>query len=124
MSNMGFDAQGFYAAIDAERVARKKTWKQVAKEAEVSASTLTRMGQGKRPDLDSLGSLAAWSGLDINEFVIGRRSNSKAGSLIEMTALLRGDKNLTKDQADTLEAILKSAYQHLRKIKDENEAGI
>jgi transcriptional regulator with XRE-family HTH domain len=124
MSNDGFDAQAFYAALDTERVARKKTWRQVANEARVSASTLTRMGQGKRPDVDSLGSLAAWSGLNIDHFVIGKRPHTQIETLTEITALLRTDRNLGPDGAATLEAILKTAYSHLRKIRNENETGI
>ena len=49
-----FDADGFYAALDAERRSRRYTWKRVADESRVSASTLTRMAQGRRPDVDSL----------------------------------------------------------------------
>lgn len=119
MSNSGFDAQGFYEALDRERRAREKTWKQVANEAGVSASTLTRMGQGKRPDVDSLAALAAWSGLKVDQFVVGaRRSNKGIEPLTEMTGLLRADRNLSPQGAKTLEAILKSAYEHLRKIRE------
>ena len=115
MSNSGFDAQAFYSALDTERLARRKSWKQVANESGVSASTLTRMGQGKRPDLDSLGLLTAWSGLDVDGFVIGKNRESVTEPLTKMTALLRADRNLTKEGAATLEAIIKSAYEHLRK---------
>ena len=116
MSNEGFDAQAFYSALDNERKARERTWRQVANEAHVSASTLTRMGQGKKPDLDSLGALAVWSGLNIDHFVVGKQQKQKLETLNEMTALLRADRNLSADGAAALEAIIKSAYQHLRKV--------
>ena len=45
------DAEGFYSALDGHRQSKDLTLKKVAAEAHVSASTLTRMGQGKRPDL-------------------------------------------------------------------------
>jgi len=118
MSNSRFDASAFYAALDSERESRGKTWKQVAKEAKVSASTLTRMGQGKRPDVDSLAALAAWSRLDVDQFVLGKESDKLLPEpLTRMTALLRADKNLTSDGAEALEAILKSAYSHLKRQK-------
>ena len=44
-----FEADAFYAALDGERQARRKTWKKVADESGVSASTLTRIGQGETP---------------------------------------------------------------------------
>ena len=114
MSNSRFDAEGFFSALDAERDSRRKTWKQVASEARVSASTLTRMGQGKRPDVDSMAKLAAWSGLEIDRFVRGLQPKRSPEPLAEITALLRGDRNLSSQGADTLESILKSAYAHLR----------
>lgn len=118
MSNSSFDAQAFYSALDSERDARGKTWKQVANEANVSASTLTRIGQGKRPDVDSLAALANWSGLDISLFVVGKKSSERASAetLNEISALLRADRNLKAGGADTLEAIIKSAYAHLKKV--------
>ena len=116
MSNSSFDAQGFYAAIDAVRESRDKTWKEVAGEAKVSASTLTRMGQGKRPDVDSLAALANWSGLDVDQFIRGKKAAKLSPQpLAEITALLRADRNLTTQGAEALEAILKSAYGHLKK---------
>ena len=59
-----FDADGFYSALDAERRSRRYTWKRVADESRVSASTLTRMAQGRRPDIDGLAALVAWSGFE------------------------------------------------------------
>ena len=64
-----FDSDAFYSAIDGARRARKLNWKQVAAESGVSASTLTRMAQGARPDVDSLAALAAWSGLDADDYI-------------------------------------------------------
>ena len=118
MSNSGYDAQAFYAALDTQRAAQRKSWKQVAHEARVSASTLTRMGQGKRPDLDTLGALASWSGLNVDDFVVGKRVEVETEPLTKMTALLRTDRNLTPEGAATLEAILKTAYEHLRKAHE------
>ena len=68
MSNLKFDAEGFYAALDGHRQSKGLTWKKVADQAKISASTLTRMGQGKRPDVDTLAGLASWSGIDAKMF--------------------------------------------------------
>ena len=66
-----FEGDAFYAALDGERLARQCTWKRVAEESGISASTLTRISPGKRPDGDSLAALSAWSGLDVDRFVKG-----------------------------------------------------
>lgn len=109
-----FDGQGFYQAIDAERSCRNLNWKQVAEQSGVNASTLTRISQGSRPDVDSLSALIAWSGLDADDFI---RSSLKtdAGNFSKSMALLRSDPNLDEQSAAMLEDMLKAAYERLRK---------
>lgn len=116
MSRRGwFDLEGFYAALDAARRAKDLNWKQVASASGVSASTLTRMSQGKRPDVDGLAALAAWSGLDTDDFVrteIGERPEPEPLAMI--STYLRGDKNLSPEAAAALEAVIKVTYDQLR----------
>src|SRR5216683_3173281 len=69
MPRPNFDAAGFYEALDAQRQAQRLNWKQVAAASGISASTLTRLAQGRRPDVDSLAALLAWSGLNPADFV-------------------------------------------------------
>ena len=110
-----FDADAFYAALDAQRQSRRLTWKKVAEEASVSASTLTRMAQGRRPDVDTMAALLAWSGLNAGQFVVqGERSGREADPLARITAYLRADPHLTDEGASALEAMLKAAYEQLR----------
>ncbi|WGI21174.1 helix-turn-helix domain-containing protein [Amylibacter sp. IMCC11727] len=115
MSNSFFDAEAFYSALDSYRLAKKKNWKKVANESGVSPSTLTRMGQGRRPDIDSLAALATWSKLDVSKFYKTNLDEvSKPEPLAEITTLLRADRNLSSDGAAALEAMIKSAYEHMR----------
>jgi transcriptional regulator with XRE-family HTH domain len=108
-----FDADGFYTALDLQRTARRLAWKDVAAEADVSASTLTRMKQGKRPDVDSMAALAAWAGLDIDDY-IARDDRREAASMPKISALLRGDPNLTAASATAIEEVLRMTYERLR----------
>jgi transcriptional regulator with XRE-family HTH domain len=112
-----FDAGAFYSALDAQRAAKGLNWKQVAAAAGVSASTLTRMSQGKRPDVDSLAALAGWSGLTVDDFVVtpSKGSVRKPSPLAAFTAHLRSDPHLTPESAAALEAMVKAAYERLRK---------
>ncbi len=122
MSNLRFDAEGFYAALDSERRSRGKNWKEVANEAKVAASTLTRMGQGKRPDVDGLAALSSWSGIDVKEFYLPQSAAKAAAEpLTQITALLRADRNLSGESASALESMLKSAYEHMRKRRNGEE---
>lgn len=120
MPRVNFDAEAFYAALDAVRQRQKKTWKKVADESEVSASTLTRMAQGRRPDVDSLAALVDWSGLDVDQFIAGDTKREGGGqALEEVTALFRADPNLTKEAATAIETTLKVLYEKLRTDAEE-----
>ncbi|MCX6071144.1 MAG: helix-turn-helix domain-containing protein [Chloroflexi bacterium] len=111
-----FDATAFYDAIDAQRVAKDLKWRQVAESTGVSASTFTRMAQGKRPDVDSLAAVCAWSGLKADHFV---RSDTQAPNpepLAMISTLLRSDRNLSAESATALDELIKATYDRLRKM--------
>lgn len=108
-----FDNEAFYAALNATRLSRQSTWKDVAERAGISASTLTRIGQGKRPDVDGLAALLRWSGLKAEVF-IRDGENAEAEPLARATALLRADPNLSPGNAKVLEDILMATYSRLR----------
>jgi len=112
-----FDAQGFYLALDAERSARGLNWKQVAAESGVSASTLTRMAQGRRPDVDGLAALTAWSGLSADDYVVSDRKSPEPTSIAKIATYLRSDKNLSDEAATALADMIKVAYEQMKKLE-------
>lgn len=59
----------FYRSLEATVKAKSMNWKQVSEETGISASTLTRMAQGRRPDSASLAALSAWAHLNPSDFV-------------------------------------------------------
>ena len=113
----GFDQSAFYAALDSKRQERGLTWKQVAAESGVGASTLTRMGQGKGPDAKGLVSLVAWSGLNLDSFVRSERKPRprESDTLALVTAHFHSDPHLTADGADTLSRLVALTYQQIKK---------
>lgn len=115
MTDVHFDGEKFVAALDSTRRARNMTWRKVADEAKVSASTLTRLSQGKRPDVDSLGALVHWAGLDTDTFYTGTTAATPIEPLAKVTAYLRADPNLSDEGAKALEAILHATYEQFRK---------
>lgn len=116
-----FDFAAFYLALDATRQSRQLNWKQVAEETSVSASTLARMAQSRRPDADGLASLAAWSGLNPGQFV-RYHAQSKPDSLAEILRILATDTSLQPKDSDALQDIFRAAYlrmqQKPRKAED------
>ena len=71
------------------------------------------MGQGRRPDVDSLAALVQWSGLSSDAFMSGKRQQT-AQPLAMISTYLRGDPNLSDTSAHLLEEIVKTAYEQLR----------
>lgn len=112
-----FDAEAFYTAVDAQRAARKLNWKDVALQSGVSASTLTRMAQGKRPDVDGLAALVAWSGLNADDFIRSEEPKPDAEPLAKITTFLRSDRNLSPEAATALDEMIKATYAILRSRK-------
>jgi transcriptional regulator with XRE-family HTH domain len=109
-----FDSAAFFAALDAQRQARGLLWKQVATEGQVSPSTLTRLAQGKRPDVDSLAALVDWAGLSVDAFVVRAHGQNEAEPLAMISTYLRADRNLSPQAAEALEKVVKATYEALK----------
>ena len=108
-----FNHTSFYAALNATRLSRQLTWKDVAEATDISASTLTRMGQGKRPDVDGLAALLAWSRLKAEDF-IPEGGGAEPEPIARVAALLRADPNLSTKSAQVLEDIVIATYNRLK----------
>src|SRR2546429_146788 len=106
-----FDNAAFFAALDGQRVSKKLTWKEVAQKTGVSASTLTRMAQGRRPDVDGLAALCLWSGLSADDFILEEEGQKGEPTPLAMiSAYLRADPHLTKESAIALDHVIKATY--------------
>jgi transcriptional regulator with XRE-family HTH domain len=110
-----FDVAALHSALNSERIARNLSWKDVSAQSGVSASTLTRLSQGRRPDVDSLSALTAWLGLSADRFM-GHRTMAfgVTSPLAQISSLLRDDPNLNRDAATALDELIKSTYARLR----------
>lgn len=113
-----FHNEAFFNALDTHRQALDLTWKAVAEKAGVSASTLTRIAQGKRPDVDTLAALCKWSNLSADTFIsYNAVGPQRPEPLAEIVAHLRADKNLKPEGAKAIEVMLKAAYAQFRMEK-------
>lgn len=64
-----FDPDALYVALDRRRRHERLLWRDIADQAGVSPSTLTRLGHGASPDARGLVRLMAWLGeSDIRPF--------------------------------------------------------
>lgn len=115
MTHAQLDVLAFRAALDARRKSSNLSWRQAAAEAEVSASTLTRIGQGKRPDVDSFAALIHWLGVPPDSFLRSRAEIRPEPDLLTVISThLRARRELTPDSAQALEDIIRAAYDQLK----------
>ena len=110
-----FNLEGFYRALEAVRQTRKLNWKQVAGETGVAASTLTRMSQGKRPDVDTLAALSDWSGLNPVDYMPIAESDRQRDTLAMVSTCFSNDPNLDKEAAEAIDLMVKTVYEQFRK---------
>lgn len=108
-----FDSEAFFDSLNAERLSRTMTWKEVAEEAGIAASTLTRMGDGKNPDVNGLAALLSWSGLKAEAFIL-EPAKDNSESLSQAVALLRAVPDLSRPQLDVLVNIVQATYNTLK----------
>lgn len=114
--NKGFDGDAFYRALENTVSSRNMIWKQVAAVTGVSASTLARMAQGRRPDAASLAALSAWAGLNPSDFVDAPYKRGRPEPMAQISSLLRADPGLDPEGAEAVEAILRAAYERLKRL--------
>lgn len=110
-----FDANGFYSALERTLRARGSTWREVGSQTGVSSTTLTRMGQGRRPDAASLAALSAWAGINPANYVEKQFTpRGETATLERVSLLFRQDAHLSPEARKQLETIVESAYNALK----------
>ena len=110
-----FDGGAFFAALDAERQARRHTWRQVAEECGISASTLSRMSQGRLPDVNGLAALVAWSGLEVDRFFKSNVTRQEPKPMAVISSCLHADPHLSEEAAVAIDQMVRAAYRSMAK---------
>lgn len=114
------DAGKLYAALDAEREANGLSWRQLAADAGVSTSLVSRMGNGHRPDLDGFIALVQWLGMPAETFMIWPEDKRPRGTLsleAELAPLLRAREELAEEDRQHLIDIVNMTIRHFRARK-------
>lgn len=115
-----FDVAALHAALDSERRSRRLTRKDVAAQSGVSASTLTRLSQGRQPDINSLAALTAWLGMSADHFMRTETTNrfGAASPLAQISSIIHQDPHLNSEGAVALEELIRATYARLRTDSD------
>lgn len=110
------DISKLAALIKAKK--KEKGLRIIAKEiGGVSASTLSRIDQGKVPDLDTFLKICNWLGISPNHFSKENqeRKTAKQGTEEIVEAHLRADSTLAPETADALVRMVRLAYDDAKK---------
>lgn len=122
MAEAKLDMEALMAALDAQRRALKISWRELARQAGVSPSSLTRMQQGKNPDVNTFASLVQWLKLPAERFMLGEPRDDKQKTpthpLAIASTLLRGKKNMTPRATKALDELVRAAYTLAKELDE------
>ena len=115
------DTSTLFAALDAARKSRKMSWRQLAKEVGVSPSTMTRLANGQRPDVDAFASLVAWLGQPADSFLVSDTAPAvdEPDLVAQLAPLLRARRDLKEDDVRYLEDLIAVAARRFKAEKSE-----
>jgi transcriptional regulator with XRE-family HTH domain len=111
MEGPSVDVLALHAALDAARTARGLSWRQLAKELGVSASTISRMANGLRPDVTAFAAMTTWLNMSADDFIVGatRQDDPEPELVAALAPLLRARRDLTETDVQYLEEIIGAA---------------
>ncbi|WP_223774501.1 helix-turn-helix domain-containing protein [Streptomyces sp. 135] len=111
------DVQALHAALDAARAEKGLSWRQLAKDLGVSASTISRMANGLKPDVTAFAAMTTWLRMPAETFYVTPQDGS-VGEEPELVAslvpLLRARSDLSGDDVAYLEEVISAAARRFR----------
>jgi transcriptional regulator with XRE-family HTH domain len=109
-----------YSTLNRKREAQESSWRDLAKDLEISPSTFTRMAQGQRPDVDTFATLLRWLQMDVDKFTVSttQQPASSDEPLLAVSSMLRSSKRLSPKDAEALDNIFAAAYKSI--VKEEH----
>lgn len=99
-----FDSPALYAALDARRLARSISWRQVALETGVAASTILATKRARRMETDGMLAMVRWLGCVPEKFIRGSKSSSFGQTAAATQRFLSGHRFNTRTLYKALDA--------------------
>jgi transcriptional regulator with XRE-family HTH domain len=110
--------EALVAALDSERQAKDISWRQIATEAGVSPSTLTRMQQGKSPDVNTFSALTTWLNTPAERFYTESGAEAAQNDpMAVVSTLLRGQKKMSPKAIKALTDLVSAAVKLSKELK-------
>lgn len=114
MAETKIHMSALYSALDEKRQVMEMSWRDVAQELAVSPSTFSRMAKGKRPDVDTFAALLRWLAMSAEDFTSPpAEAQSEAEPLAMISTYLRAGRQVSPEDADAFQDIIRAAYRRL-----------
>jgi transcriptional regulator with XRE-family HTH domain len=88
-----------------------------AEEIGISAPTLQRIEAGQAPTASTLLKLAQWLGVSVDDFRSTPKNKRKRNTIEQIEVLLRADKELDPEVAQTIANVARQVYDGFRRQK-------
>jgi transcriptional regulator with XRE-family HTH domain len=113
MPQTQINVPALYAALDAVRENRNMSWRQLAREVEVSPSTFSRMANRQKPDVDAFLALVRWLRVPAERFMRDGdiHEREEPPLMAELAPLLRARRDLNTEDKKYLEEIIGAAVR-------------
>lgn len=113
------DVKALHAALDKARESRGLSWRQLAKEIGVSASTISRMSNNLKPDVTAFAAMTTWLRMPAESFYVGSGHGStdwdqEPDLVAQLVPLLRARKDLSGKDVEYLEEVIGAAAKRFR----------
>jgi len=108
-------ADRLYEFLSAARLERGISWRTLAKQIGVSASLLSRISNGQKPDADGFATIVRWLGVPAEEFIDDVNETRAAPDvLVQLAPLLRAQKDLDEVDVKYLEQVIAATLERAR----------
>ena len=109
------DVKSLHAALDHAREEKGLSWRQLAKELDVSASTLSRMVNGLKPDVSAFATMTTWLRMPADSFFrVSASTDEEPELVVQLAPLLRARRDLDDKDVEYLEELIGGAVRRFR----------
>ncbi|HWK20558.1 MAG TPA: helix-turn-helix domain-containing protein [Microbacteriaceae bacterium] len=118
---LSVDVRSLHAALDQARASKGLSWRQLAKELGVSASTISRMANNLKPDVSAFAAMTSWLNMPAEVFYVGGTANTgteEPDLVAQLVPLLRARKDLKPEDIEYLQEVIGAAAKRFRSESD------
>lgn len=113
MPQTQIDVVALYAALDAVRESRGISWRQLAREVQISPSTFSRLANRQKPDVDAFVAMVRWLKVPAERFMTDGEDQDREEPplMAELAPLLRARRDLNSGDKKYLEELIGAAMR-------------